>query len=556
MGPRLSISGELPIDSYFSSAGRTAGPSVSKENRSLKRKNAVDAAGGDAERASTKKHKTKTPSKGSQTGSEPKTVHTRSKELRVPSTSRTTSMPTPSSITKQPRQPSVDVISVASPSPAQMSPLSARVTAHPSSRNTSSGFGLPTPQTVSHGSKSRSRADSASHIFPITESRSVAQSGSSVRSPFPQTPSRSKTKTDADHTARTSRTTPHSQRIVPSSQYFADEQTGWASSLGGSSQGRDPFYLRHAREHDRYSEELALPSLFKLPPHPPSRAPSVPSSSLPFASVSSIGCSFQHRSQNSQIEPTSQFDEVELRFSQAIPLPVRSPQAKHDKDASSIKQLELGPGPLHPRSRDKVTQGSSEDIHHTPPHPPSSPLTPLTPSSPRIPDIECEKVGVLGSDGAPLQHISDETHDVPSKPPSPKSAADTQRGNATPLSKLDVPVEDPTSDEDKDFFVRPSPVRRRSLLQNSSSPPSCTPSASTRRHLRISHAKLRSLPAVTVELNSDGEEMPSPDTSIGAFPSSPGVSCPVSSYLDLDGTLPSEVQDFLDMVGTNTLSET
>jgi hypothetical protein len=214
--------------------------------------------------------------------------------------------------------------------------------------------------------------------------------------------------------------------------------------------------------------------------------------------------------------------------------------------------LELGPLPnSSPRSRDKVTpQESSEDIHHTPPHPPSSPLTPLTPSSPRVPDTECEKVGVLQSDGPPPQPISDKTQGVPSIPPSSETATD----KATHVSKSDVPaVEDPTSDEDEDVVVHPSPVRRRSPLKNSSPPASCTPSASTRRHLRISHAKLRSLPAATVELDSDGEEMSS-DTSIDVFPSSPGVSCPASSYLDLNGTLPSEVEDFLDMVGTNTSS--
>ena len=208
-----------------------------------------------------------------------------------------------------------------------MAPLSARATAHPSSKNSSSGFGLPTPQTVSHGSRTRSRADSASHL----QSRSVTQSGS----PLPQTPSRSKSKIDVDHTART---TPHSQRIVPSSQYFDDEQASLVSSLEGIADGRDPFLLPHSRGPD---EELALPSLFKLP-HPPSRVPtSLSSSSLPFASVSSNGCSSRHRSHNSQIVPTSQFDEVELILSsdtQALPLPVRSPQVKHDKNAPSLKR--------------------------------------------------------------------------------------------------------------------------------------------------------------------------------------------------------------------------
>ncbi len=105
-------------------------------------------------------------------------------------------------------------------------------------------------------------------------------------------------------------------------------------------------------------------------------------------------------------------------------------------------------------------------------------------------------------------------------------------------------------------MVHPSPVRRGSLVQDSSPPASRTSSSSTRRHLRISHVKLRSLPAVTIELNSDGEEMSSPGTSINALPSSPEFPCSASSYLDLVGTLPSEVEDFLDMVGTNASFDT
>lgn len=159
----------------------------------------------------------------------------------------------------------------------------------------------------------------------------MAQSGSSDFSQGPQTPSRSNTKTDNDHATRTFRTTPNSQRIVPSSQsqYFTDEQTNSASL--------DPFVLPQAKEHDYRSEELALPSLFKLPQRPLSRVPTTSSPSLPF---SPNGCSSRLWSQNSQIEPTSQFEEVELRFSSDTQVisPVRSPQAKHDKNASFLKR--------------------------------------------------------------------------------------------------------------------------------------------------------------------------------------------------------------------------
>lgn len=158
---------------------------------------------------------------------------------------------------------------------------------------------------------------------------------------------------------------------------------------------------------------------------------------------------------------------------------------------------------------------------------------------------------MLKPDELPPQHKLDEPTPDPSTHSSPEPPAD----KAIPLSKLDIPaVEDPTSDEGEDFVVNPSPVRRQSQPQNPSPTAGRTPSASTRRHLRISHAKLRKLPAATVELDSDGEEMSS-DTSIDLLPSSPGISCPASSYFDLQGTLPPEVEEFLDMVGTNASSD-
>ena len=119
MGPRSSISGELPIESYFSSAGRTAGPSGSKENKSLKRKNARDASDCDASWAPTKKPRTNAPESSEicalnrflnmLNGLFSETNHSRSKELRVPSASRTTSMPIPNSSMKPPLRPPVQI---------------------------------------------------------------------------------------------------------------------------------------------------------------------------------------------------------------------------------------------------------------------------------------------------------------------------------------------------------------------------------------------------------------------------------------------------------------
>jgi hypothetical protein len=60
MGPRTSLSGELPIDSYFRFSSKTAGTSGNKEKRSLKRRTEADAP--DEAFSSTKKQRTKRPS--------------------------------------------------------------------------------------------------------------------------------------------------------------------------------------------------------------------------------------------------------------------------------------------------------------------------------------------------------------------------------------------------------------------------------------------------------------------------------------------------------------
>jgi hypothetical protein len=124
---------------------------------------------------------------------------------------------------------------------------------------------------------------------------------------------------------------------------------------------------------------------------------------------------------------------------------------------------------------------------------------------------------------------------------------------------VDILAEDPTSNEDGNFVVQPSLVRQRpppANGQNAISLAAGSPSASSSSQLRISHAKLRSLPDVAVELDSDGEEMSS-DTSFSVPATSQGMSSrTASSYLDLIGTLPSEVGDFLEMIDADNSSNT
>jgi hypothetical protein len=161
----------------------------------------------------------------------------------------------------------------------------------------------------------------------------------------------------------------------------------------------------------------------------------------------------------------------------------------------------------------------------------------------------------VGEDASPTHRTPDKILEGPLSTP----IADPQwDGTAQHRSEMDVPVEDPTSDEDENFLVRPSPTSKRPRsadIQNNSTAAGNTTSVGAHSpHLRISHAKLRSLPTPTIELDSDGEEMSSSDGSFSP-PATSQMSGAASSCLDLVGTLPSEVGDFLDMVGSDTSSD-
>ncbi len=183
----------------------------------------------------------------------------------------------------------------------------------------------------------------------------------------PLTPSRPNRK--PDHISLPHRTTPHSQRIVPSSQWSDDEQPNAACS---SEANRDPF-LHHIEESSSCPDDLTF--------LPPSDVPSQSFSTLSPTSVkvgvsahptfvepaSGQGWSLENnpdtwnagdtrtrplslrdssrfvlwssnsiglgdRGQHSQIVPTSQFDEIELNaLSQRLPFvdTIPSPQTKN-----------------------------------------------------------------------------------------------------------------------------------------------------------------------------------------------------------------------------------
>jgi hypothetical protein len=242
---------------------------------------------------------------------------------------------------------------------------------------------------VSHADKKKSRTDAAVPRPTVpTVSRSsvngrpVIPSFSLIPQP-PLTPSRPKSKPDRD-TPLTHRTTPHSQRIVPSSQWSDDEQPDTAPSLETN---RNPFLLHRTDESGSCPDDLTfLPpsdvptrSLSTLSPtsakvgtsaHPtfieyaggqgwslennpntgdtgdtrtrplPFKLPDSPRSVL----WSSNDLGFRDRGQNSQIEPTSQLDEIELNaLSQRPPFvdPIPSPQTNNCDIIPSVERCGL-----------------------------------------------------------------------------------------------------------------------------------------------------------------------------------------------------------------------
>jgi hypothetical protein len=269
------------------------------------------------------------------------------------------------------------VITVNSSSPLRATHFDAGDVACPE-KNIASGSGLPTPQTVCHEGKKDSRTDhhvpAASLPTGPTVSRFVIESGPAIPSLVlqpPLTPSRSKTK--PDHIAVAYRTTPHSQRIVPSSQWSDDEPGTELASLLEENRG---LFSHHRREEpDCRPNELALPqppdvisrpstsSLTPVARRPPTiltfAEPSKEYSKTnlyasdagymktgpPFLSSSrtvSLSCSvLVGRSQNSQIVPTSQFDEIELKVpTQSLPVacPTLAPQTNRRNMTPSVER--------------------------------------------------------------------------------------------------------------------------------------------------------------------------------------------------------------------------
>ncbi|KAH9977993.1 hypothetical protein BGW80DRAFT_1249620 [Lactifluus volemus] len=499
MSSRSSITGELPIDSYFGSTGRTSG---NKENKSLKRRQPPD----DAERTSTKQRLRINPK-----DTNPKTQENLDVEVvSQANASGTTSVPAP--VTVEFNCHIQEALTISS-TPAEDTGRPEGVVSV-----------LPTPQSGSLPSSQ----------WSIDEQAPDSQASMEVNSdPFlPQQE-------------------PKGLILLPLATLDAPSRSPTIPSLAPVKSGVSalPTFISPGRK----SSWKDLPSTGDIS-NMTTRPPSL-SSSPRSASLSSNGYGPRHQSQSSQFVPTSQFDEIELNFPSGniAASPSHPPRMNHSEASCSAKRLD--PGPLqdqesHPEAI--VTEESlSKDPSYKLPILPSSPLTPLTPSSSS--SAMGPNADAVGENASSSQHTRDKI--LGSSPPPPPIADPQWGGTSQHLAELDFPAEDLASDEDE-TFVRssPAPLRLRSAdVRNTSTPASNTPSTSTST-LHISHAKLRSIPAPTIELDSDGEEICSSD---GGFspPATSQISGVGRSYFDLVGTLPSEVGDFLDMVGTDTFSD-
>jgi hypothetical protein len=194
------------------------------------------------------------------------------------------------------------------------------------------------------------------------------------------------------------------------------------------------------------------------------------------------------------------------------------------------------------------------------PSPPPSPLTPLSTSSSLLSDAMHSEMDTVGANRSPSQHALRKTPESPALRSSPEPVVNLEMGGtAQPLPEVEILTKDPPSRENGSPLVHSSPVRRPPLpanVQNTISPAGDCPSPSAHSHPSISHAKLRSLPDAAIELDSEGEEMsPALSFSIPAMSQEMSSSFSASSCLDLVGTLPSEVGDFLDMVDAYAFSQ-
>ncbi|KAH9999363.1 hypothetical protein BJV77DRAFT_1121581 [Russula vinacea] len=457
MGPRPSISGELPIHSYFNSAGAT----WNKDKGSTKRRTAADAD--EANRTRPKRQRTGQSSKGNNLEVQEKSrsdgivewhpdgsAEVRTK-AQVTGVSGTTSIPTPISVVKLPHSTSsrapadMEVIIITSSSPPRATLLDTEDAVR-TARDTASRSSLPTPQTVSRAAKKNFRTDAVPPPTP-TVSRSVMNSGPTIPS-FPQrpplTPSRPRSK--ANHIPLVHRTTPHSQRIVPSSQWSDDDSCPEELTLShprtfhhvkfrvpacptfielASGQGHSlENNIDTGNSEDTRTRPLSLsgPSRFVLP--------------------LSNCLGLQDRGQSSQIEPTSQVDEIELKVpSQRLFVdPILSAQANHCDVVPSIERSQ--PGLLQDwssHSEAVAEQESSSTNSRHEPSPPSSPLTPLSSSS-LLSNAMHGNMDTMGANRSPSQramHIAPES-------PAPRSSPSLC---STP-SRAEIPLENPTPRED------------------------------------------------------------------------------------------------------------
>ncbi|KAA1466085.1 hypothetical protein DENSPDRAFT_868231 [Dentipellis sp. KUC8613] len=595
MSQRNFLAGEqLPLSSWFSSA------QTSKENtlpsRSAKRKRNSKADNQDQGEAGGSRHK-EAKATGKQSGKQ--------KEVQTTISTSTLGLQTP--LSTQRSKASGSKRKLKNEASRRASSSAKRTVAPQVDRSTpamlAAKASLPTPQTAKRPTKMPSWPNVQTSVpqTPRSERRSLHLSSSLSDVTTPVSPVkhglRTPTKAGQPHS------TPQSQRIVPCSQH-SDDNTQSEFSVAPSSQPHEeenPFVGKPM--HTPSNRDFELPTLsspitestrsvsvpqrdptFKMPPLPLHTTPAKPISTLQHESMADVP-------PEKSVVPSSQsqyFPPGPYPASGSSSLPFTSPllgrkdtgfvptSQSQEEELPVVKRLDWGSAPAAAFPASGRHGGSSQkESEDTLPGPIRSPSkSDIAKAAADTPKGKTQPRSLLepGSSG-PAEFIFDSSQtepddwpsmDMPAGPNANEQPHSVIRDNTEPskqsgkrfTQRRTHVIEDDSAAEDSDDDLAASGYRYRKAPRLENPSPEVPEDASNLHStsitprfcstLRISKKKLRKAPDVLDHLsdfNADGGFSAS-DT----FPLTQSLLS--SSYIDFNGSLPSAVGDFLQMVGS------
>ncbi|KAI0068960.1 hypothetical protein BV25DRAFT_1834064 [Artomyces pyxidatus] len=593
---RGPVTGELPIDTYFSaipSGSKLGTRTRSKENcggpsRPAKRKRIQDEIE-EIEPPPTKKGKNKLRVAGnSKTHGHGKLDSKTSEQTPVQRSLRATAtgLPTPQTMTRP------VTASTSSGRPVAKTrdrvPKAPPQAALPRIKRSNTAItvsaGLPSPKLTAQ----RTHRDNLDVAVPRTPTRHrMGRLRSSSSPPQPFNSPRHRNRSDGfSYTEQ--RSTPQSQRIVPSSQKSVDEIGSQVSPTKTHEGDENPF-VSCAVQASSEAADLGLPHLsspltqsssvsgsligvssipFKVPllpllkdvQHPPddglrdpptrqSQDEIVPSSQSQYMllTLSPVAVDIpptrsgpntpSHRdsqeSGHSQFEPTSQLDEIELDMA-----------IKLEAALSSSQMFSSGQNLWTAKRTSPVRIDSSQTEPDTPPVglptlPPAVRDSSQTkPESPSAIPLQALPAEICPTRLSP----SRQTRRIPVELPSPQ--------------KSDGSVTEPESEPEEELMQPPSSYRNGKVPQHDPEPEEGLADDGTPRGklvgpggnkpralIRVSHRKLQQISRLVADAGDDEFDL---DEAVAGF--SEGSSMHSDAYMELGSSLPSAVGDFLDML--------